>query len=249
MNRIKKVLSIGAVIILCSSFIFAQASAVFSENSESQSLQSELSKSQSQIEESNFTFDQTTEEQTGQTVSSGSSFWAFFRMIIVLAIVIGIIYFVFRILRKNVSPEGDDDPFLRKVSAISVGPGKSVQVVTLLDKAFLIGVSENSVNLIKEIEDKELINAMNLHSDKTTNHFKAKSFADVLEMFMPTKNQNSAGIKETEKTQENSVFDSSTRNLINSIKNKRIENKQNNENNDDNGNNENNKMDGSENEK
>ena len=95
MNRIKKVLSIGAVIILCSSFIFAQASAVFSENSESQSLQSELSKSQSQIEESNFTFDQTTEEQTGQTVSSGSSFWAFFRMIIVLAIVIGIIYFVF----------------------------------------------------------------------------------------------------------------------------------------------------------
>lgn len=239
MNCIKKVLSIGAVIILCSSFIFAQASSDFSVDSGSQSSQPELSRSQSQIEESNFTFDQAAEEQGGQSVSSGSTFWAFVRMIIVLAIVIGIIYFVFRVLKKNVSPEGDDDPFLRKVSAISVGPGKSVQVVTLLDRAFLIGVSENSVNLIKEIEDKELINAMNLHSDKTTNHFKAKSFADVLEMFMPTKNQPSADSQETEKTQENSVFDSTTLNLINSIKNKRIEKTENNENNE---------VDGSENE-
>ena len=81
----------------------------------------------------------------------------------------------------------EDEPFLRKVSSVSLAPGKSVQIVTLVDKGFIVGVSEDSVNLISEINDKELIDAMNLYSDKKKQTQKPRSFADVLEIFMPRK--------------------------------------------------------------
>ena len=62
-----------------------------------------------------------------------------------------------------------------------------MQIVTLVDKGFIVGVSEDSVNLISEINDKELIDAMNLYSDKKKQTQKPRSFADVLEIFMPRK--------------------------------------------------------------
>ena len=78
-----------------------------------------------------------------------------------------------------------DDTFLRHVSGVSLGSNKSVQIVTLVDKAYILGVSENNVNLIGEVEDKELVNAMNLWSDKRNRTSKPRSFADVLDLFMP----------------------------------------------------------------
>ena len=117
--------------------------------------------------------------------SSGSSFWLFVRMIVVLAIVVALIYGVMWFIKKQAKLDDSKDEFLRQVAKVSVGPGKSVQVVTLIDKAYLIGVSDNSVNLISEVEDKELINAMNLYADKQKNTKKPRTFADVLEIFMP----------------------------------------------------------------
>ena len=121
--------------------------------------------------------------------SSGfSTFWLFFRMILVLGIVVVCIYAVVWFMKKSVKGESDEDePFLRKVSSVSLAPGKSVQIVTLVDKGFIVGVSEDSVNLISEINDKELIDAMNLYSDKKKQTQKPRSFADVLEIFMPRK--------------------------------------------------------------
>ena len=57
----------------------------------------------------------------------------------------------------------------------------------MVDKGFVVGVSEDSVSLISEINDKELIDAMNLYSDKKKRTQKPRSFADVLEIFMPKK--------------------------------------------------------------
>lgn len=208
MNYSKKLWALLALFVLCAGLSFAQNSG----SGQNQNL------SQSQIEESQFTFDTETTDTAAVQSASGSGFWAFVRMIIVLAIVIGVIYFIFRLMKKTIEPGNDNDPFLRKVAGISVGPGKSVQVVTLIDKAYLVGVSENSINLIAEIDDKELINAMNLHSDKTTNQFKAKSFAEVLDMFMPKKPSSAA---ETE-SNSGSVFDSSTQDLIDSLKKKKM---------------------------
>lgn len=109
----------------------------------------------------------------------------FIRMILALAVVAGIAYVIFYFIKKTARSANDSDPFLRRVSQISLSPGKSVQVVTLQDNAFVVGVSDESISLIGRIEDKELINAMNLYADRNQKVSKPRSFREILDMFMP----------------------------------------------------------------
>ena len=72
---------------------------------------------------------------------------------------------------------------------MTLSPGKTVEIVTLLDKGYILGVTDSNINLISEIEDKELIEALNLNFDKKQTVKKPMNFSDVLDMFMG-KNQN-----------------------------------------------------------
>lgn len=178
--------------------------------------------------------DTETDDASAVQNSGTSGVFVFLRMILVLAIVVGAIYVIFRFFKKTVNPSGDKDPFLRKVSSVPLAVGKSVQIVTLIDKAYIIGVSDNGVNLIEKIDDKELINAMNLYADKMDNTAKPKNFAEVLELFMPSKGTEVAASGETGKTEsgskqklksifgKKSTYDADTMELINSLKNKRM---------------------------
>ncbi len=160
--------------------------------------------------ESSITLNLPDSSQAGSAASASSrgasTFWVFFRMILVLGIVAGCIYFAMNFMKKSVLGESDSDPFLRKVASISLSPGKSVHIVTLLEHAYIVGASDSSVNLIAEINDKELVDAMNLNADKKARSAKARNFADVLEMFMPSKNvvKGKAGKGETVFTDETS---------------------------------------------
>lgn len=152
-------------------------------------------------------------------VRSPNGVWVFIRMILVLALVILIIWLVFKLMKKNMAPGTDNDPFLRKVSQVTVSPGKTVQIVTLLDHAYLIGVGEDSINLLGTIDDKELIDAMNLYADKHSNTTKPRSFADILDIFMPNgprSKEKPAAPKTTKK-----VYDGSTEQVLNMLKKQR----------------------------
>lgn len=180
LNNLKKVSFIFVLFVLTSFFIFAQKS----ENPNNQpQVQESVSNSTDELNSS--LFDQWDNEQQQKKSSGAATFWLFIRMIIVLALVIACIYGVMWFLKKQNKIENNDDQFLRQVAKISIGTNKSVQVVTLIDKAYLIGVSDNSVNLISEVDDKELINAMNLYADSQKNTKKPRSFSDILEIFMP----------------------------------------------------------------
>lgn len=111
-------------------------------------------------------------------------------MVVSLLIVIGLVYLVVRIFRKNSGIADTDESFLRRVAFLSIGSGKSVQIVTLLENAYLIGVTDNNINLISEIKDKELVDSLNLLADKNQNTSKPKSFSEVLDVFLKgTKNK------------------------------------------------------------
>ncbi len=108
---------------------------------------------------------------TGTTTNNNSNntgLWStigpFVNMILVLIAVIACIYGIVWLLKKSMRPGAENDPYLKKTASITLSPGKTVQVVTLQDKAFLLGVSDSSITLISEIEDKELIDAMNLNT-------------------------------------------------------------------------------------
>ncbi|WP_147612425.1 FliO/MopB family protein [Treponema pectinovorum] len=179
----KKLLAFCAIL---SFFVFFNQK-FYSQNTESQKSENSL--------QSSTAFDISTDPSQIQLTDSSpanpasqkepSTIWLFVRMIFALAIVAAFAYGIFYFMKRNVKNANDNDPFLRKVSQITLSPGKSVQVITLQESAYLIGVSDQNINLIGKIDDKELVNAMNLYADKNERVKKPKSFSEILEIFMP----------------------------------------------------------------
>lgn len=177
----KKGLFLFFLISLSVSVLFAQTA-----QSNTQSSETQVS---SQINESEISLNMPDTGTTGlfQTETrKKSSVWPFIKMILLLVVVLLAVYgFLFYMKRRGKGTRSDDQ-FLRRVAFLNLGQGKSVEVVTLVDHgAYLLGVTEGGINLISEVKDPELIQAMNLYADKQTNSSKPKNFADVLDMFMP----------------------------------------------------------------
>ena len=126
-----------------------------------------------------------TNEEVAQQRSTNTG-WLFFRMILVLLVVVACIYAVFYFVKKSTNPTNETDSFLKKVASITLSPGKSVQVITLQDHCYILGVSDSNVQLISELDDKDLIDAMNLDADKESSG-SAKDFASILATAMGLK--------------------------------------------------------------
>ena len=140
---------------------------------------------------------------TAQTYKGPSTVGMFVRMIVVLIIVVGLIYGVFWFIKKKTNIVKTDDEYLRRAAYINIAPGKSVEVITLIDKAYLIGVTEDNITLLGEIHDEELIKAMNLTADKKNNTKKPASFSDVLDMFLIKKGGQKNVFTDTEQQVDN----------------------------------------------
>ena len=132
-----------------------------------------------------------------------SSAGAVLRLIVVLILLCVACYFIVRLLRKSQRGQADSDPFLKMVASLSLGQEKSVAVVTLGGRAFLVGVAEHSVSLIAEITDTELIDQMNLSSSVNTPV--RKSFAEMLSDLIP-KFRKEVGSFSTSSAEETATF-------------------------------------------
>ena len=139
-----------------------------------------------------------------------STIGMFVRMIIVLIIVVGLIYGVLWFIKKKTNVVKTDDEYLRRAAYINIAPGKTVEVITLIDKAFLIGVTEDNITMLGEIHDDELIKAMNLSADKKNNTKKPATFADVLDMFLVKKGSQKNVFSDTEQ-QVDQIFNGGER--------------------------------------
>ena len=120
------------------------------------------------------------DENDGGTAAAadgaGTSTWAVVRMVLTLALaaaaVYGVVFFIRRSSRKTVY----NDPFLKILSSAHLGSNRYVHIVAVgNNKAWLLGSSDGGVNLIGEVEDKDVLNAMLLEDskkiDETTGHF------------------------------------------------------------------------------
>ena len=134
--------------------------------------------------------DAASQENANDEYKPASTIGVFVRMIIVLIVVVLLIYaFFWFVKRKTNNNLKTDDDYLRRVAYLNIAPGKTVEVITLIDKAYLIGVTEDNISLLGEIDDKELITAMNLNSDKKSNIKKPATFSEVLELFLQKGNK------------------------------------------------------------
>ncbi|MBR4463142.1 MAG: flagellar biosynthetic protein FliO [Treponema sp.] len=170
-------------LLLSGPLVFAQQA----ENTNSKQLPQNTTAESSQAQSDNSDMFSNWNQTVNQVpADSPSTLGLFVRMVLVLALVVAAIYGLMKVLKKGMKIGNDDnDPFLRRVSQVTLGPGKSVQIVTLFNHAYLVGVTDSSVNLLGEISDKELVDSMNLYSDQHANVSKPRSFADILNIFMP----------------------------------------------------------------
>lgn len=139
-------------------------------------------------------------------IKKTSTVGTFVRMIVVLIIVIGLIYGVLWFIKKKTNVVKTEDDYLRRAAYINIAPSKSIEVITLIDKAYLIGVTEDNITLLGEIDDKELVQAMNINADKKANTKKPANFSEVLDMFLIKGNKNKNIFSETEQKVEE-LFD------------------------------------------
>lgn len=193
MSRLFKLWMALMVLSSISLFSFAQVS---EKNTESAFVFENVSSDDSSLsaDESTITLDF---DRAGDNNVGAADFSVFLvlRVIFVLVVIVALIYLLLFMLKKSVAVNPGDDKFLRQVASINIAPGKSVQVVTLTDKyAFLVGVADNSVNLISRIDDIELVQAMNLYSDSQKKSTKPKNFQDILDIFMPNGPKTEGGV-------------------------------------------------------
>jgi len=148
---------------------------------------------------------ETTENPVIVDYKGTSTVGTFVRMIVALIIVIGLIYGVLWFIKRKTNVVKTDDDYLRRAAYINIAPNKTVEVITLLDKAYLIGVTEDNISLLGEIEDKELIEAMNINADKKADTKKPVNFTQVLDSLL-IKNKNTKNIFADTETKVDEIF-------------------------------------------
>ncbi len=134
--------------------------------------------------------------ENAETTGAGGTLWLFARMILALIFVIALVYGIVFFLKKGLVSKEAENPFLKRAATLSLAPGKTVHVVTLPGKAWLVGVSDSAINLIGEITDEDLVNQMILEAEKAPTS-KPRDFASILNTFSSTF---SSSVKQTENT-------------------------------------------------
>ena len=111
-----------------------------------------------------------------------------FRLLLSLAFVIFLAYIAIKFMKKGSLFSANNDPYLKLVANLNIEQGKSIKIFTVGDEAYIIGVTSSSITKIAQVENKELVDAMNLKADEAGEVDK-NSFSKVFSnLFSPKKN-------------------------------------------------------------
>lgn len=172
-NIFRRILAVSVCLLLIVSSLNAQ-----SQNSDTGTQNSEIERS--------FSIPSTTETGFSNDTSSTGTGWLLVRMVLVLALICLIIWFVGKLIKKRMDPGAEPDMYLKKTAQLTLAPGRTIQIVTLRDRAYILGVSDSGISVIDKIEgkeaqsaDKELIDDMNLRAQENLNA-KPQDFASMI---------------------------------------------------------------------
>ncbi len=108
------------------------------------------------------------------------SFWDFIRMLLIFAAVIGVIYLLYKLLRKAGAPKIGETRLLKVLSSQSLGGNRSLHLVEVGNAVYLVGAGESAVSLVAEITEKETLDNIRLQASVETGVGGRRSFADLM---------------------------------------------------------------------
>jgi flagellar protein FliO/FliZ len=111
------------------------------------------------------------EAPPGETITASGtpSVFVILRMVLVLALAAAAIYGLVFFFKRLSSPRDQKNPYLKVLARVPMGAGSSVAVVSVGNKAWLVGAGDNGVSLISEITDQEMVDAMLLDDSRRGN--------------------------------------------------------------------------------
>ncbi len=111
-------------------------------------------------------------------INMNKNYLNYFKIIIVLAIVIGIIYAFFWFIKKfmKIQNVGSDGVV---ITTTNIAPGKSIIVTFVCGKYLVLGVTNDNINFIAEITDQKEIERLEILANNREKE-EGKDFFDVM---------------------------------------------------------------------
>lgn len=102
------------------------------------------------------------------SVEEESYAWLIIKTIIVLGALVGGFYYFFRFVTRKAGIQVLGRDVVQVLSIVPLGQNKFLQVVELAGRVLVLGVSENNINLIAEVKDRDEIDRIRLLSSKSS---------------------------------------------------------------------------------
>jgi len=118
------------------------------------------------------------------------------RMVLVLGLILALIYGLYVVLRRSVRPPVVEDQYLRVLASTQLAPGRSVHVASIGKRAWVLGSTDSSVSLIAELDDRELIDTLELKA-LSSPQTQRRAFSDTLAQWLKPKKGVSGQASET----------------------------------------------------
>jgi flagellar protein FliO/FliZ len=103
-------------------------------------------------------------------------------MVLILVLAAAAIYGVVFFIKRTSKQTTEDDPFLKILASVHLGSNRFAHVVAVGSKAWLLGSSDGGVNLVGEIDDKDIISAMLLEASRRSAENATGRFPDFMSL-------------------------------------------------------------------
>lgn len=151
MNMYKQV--IGRICLLTISCLFLTQLLHVTASAESRSVEEMVKDEEKSAEKNEVEPNIHSEEITADTTEVGLNAWDFIQMIFATVFVVGLLYGLLKFVNKK-SRSYKSTNVVNHLGGTALGQNRSVQVVKIGEKVYILGVGEN-VQLISEVADKE----------------------------------------------------------------------------------------------
>jgi flagellar protein FliO/FliZ len=130
------------------------------------------------VQENNVPGQNFVEEDFRPQIEEESASWLIIKTIFVLGLFIGGFYFFYKFVTQKSGLNLSGQEAIRILSTVSLGTNKFIQIVDVAGKIFLLGVTDNNINLLTEIKDREEIDRIRLLS--STPPVRGSTFQDFI---------------------------------------------------------------------
>lgn len=121
-------------------------------------------------------------DNNNEAPAVGLTAWDYIKMLLALIFVLVLLVWVLKFINKK-SFHFQQNNLVRNMGGISLGSQKSVQILQIGEKIYVVGVGEN-VELIKEISDKEEIEQLlSFYNEKQTLTTSSPYIAELFKKF------------------------------------------------------------------